>query len=97
MLRRLLPGDHAASWTDSTGQVALIERDLPAPWAGRPLGQLEIPGRCKLVAVTRLGTARVFDADLVAQEGDILHLVVATGALGEIQERLDGTAGGGRY
>ena len=95
VLRRLLPGDHAASWTDSPGQVALIERDLPAAWAGRPLGQLEISGRCKLVSVTRLGTARVFDSDLVAQEGDILHLVVSAGALGEIQERLDGLAAGG--
>jgi trk system potassium uptake protein TrkA len=89
VLRRLLPGEHAASWTDSTGNVALIERDLPASWAGRPLGQLEERGRCKLVSVTRLGTARIFDSELVGQEGDILHLVVATGSLGELQERLD--------
>src|SRR5262245_51091270 len=83
VLRRLLPGEHAASWTDSTGGLALIERDLPPSWAGRPLGQLEDRGRCKLVSVTRLGTARIFDSDLVGQEGDILHLVVATGSLGE--------------
>jgi trk system potassium uptake protein TrkA len=91
VLRRLLPGEHAANWTDSTGTIALIERDLPPSWAGRPLGQLEEKGRCKLVSVTRLGTARVFDTDLVGQEGDILHLVVATGSLGELQERLDAT------
>jgi len=89
VMRRLLPGDHAASWTDSTGEVALVERDLPASWAGRPLGALEEPGRAKLVSVTRLGTARIFATDLVGQEGDILHLVVASDALGELQERLD--------
>ena len=49
------------------------------------------PAARKLVSVTRLGTARVFDSDLVGQEGDILHLVVATGSLGELQERLDGS------
>jgi trk system potassium uptake protein TrkA len=91
VLRRLLPGEHAASWTDSTGGLALIERDLPPSWAGRPLGQLEERGRCKLVSVTRLGTARIFDSELVGQEGDILHLIVATGSLGELQERLDET------
>jgi trk system potassium uptake protein TrkA len=89
VLRRLLPGEHAASWTDSTGGIALIERDLPPAWAGRPLSQLEERGRSKLVSVTRLGTARIFDSDLVGQEGDILHLMVATGSLGELQERLD--------
>ena len=89
VLRRLLPGDHAANWTDSTGQVALVERDLPASWAGRPLGALEDAGRAKLVSITRLGSARIFDTDLVGQEGDILHLIVAADALGELQERLD--------
>jgi trk system potassium uptake protein TrkA len=92
VLRRLLPGDHAASWTDSSGQVALVERDLPPSWAGRPLSQLEEPGRCKLVSVTRLGSARIFDSELVGQEGDILHLVVTSGTLEELQERLDDTS-----
>ena len=89
VLRRLLPGEHAASWTDSSGSVVLVERDLPASWAGRPLSQLEAPARAKLVAVTRLGTARIYDTDLIGQEGDILHLIVASDALGELQERLD--------
>lgn len=89
VLRRLLPGDHAASWTDSSGSVVLIERDLPATWAGRQLSQLEAPGRCKLVSITRLGSARIFDGELVGQEGDILHLILAAGALEELQERLD--------
>ena len=63
----------------------------PPAWAGRPLSQLEEPGRCKLVSVTRLGTARIFDSELVGQEGDILHLVVTSGTLDELQERLDET------
>jgi trk system potassium uptake protein TrkA len=91
VLRRLLPGDYAASWTDSTGSVALVERDLPASWAGRPLSQLEEPGRCTLVAVTRLGAARLFDRDLVGQEGDILHVMIAAGTLDALQERLEQT------
>ena len=97
VLRRLLPGDHAASWTDSSGEVALVERDLPPVWAGRPLSQLEEPGRCKLVSVTRLGTARIFDSELVGQEGDILHFVVTSSTLEELQERLDATPDAGGH
>jgi len=97
VLRRLLPGEHAALWTDSSGQVALVERDLPAAWAGRPLSQLEESGRWKLVSVTRLGSARIFDSELVGQEGDILHLVIMTGMLEELQERLDATLDAGHH
>ena len=60
VLRRLLPGDHAASWTDSSGQVALVERDLPPAWAGRPLSQLEEPGRsssCRSPGSARPGSS----------------------------------------
>ncbi len=97
VLRRLLPGDYASNWTDSSGSIALVERDLPGSWAGRPLRLIEEPGRCKVVAVTRLGAARLFDPDLVGQEGDILHLLVASGTLEELQERLDATETGGPH
>lgn len=97
VVRRLLPGAHPADWTDASGHVSLVERDLPAAWAGRRLDALDEPGRFRLVAVTRLGEARVAAPDLIGQEGDVLHLVVDGNALDQLQERLLGETEGGAH
>ncbi len=90
VMRRLLPGAHPADWVDSTGNVCLVERDLPAAWAGRKLVELEEPGRFTLAALTRLGEARIFDGTMVGQDGDVLHFIVGTDVLDELSERLSG-------
>ena len=43
--RRLLPDESAGEWSDATGRLTLIDRSLPDDWAGRPLSELEEPGR----------------------------------------------------
>jgi trk system potassium uptake protein TrkA len=90
VVRRLLPGQHPADWTDSSGKVSLVERDLPAMWAGHRLSKLSEPGSFVLGAVTRLGTARVIEPDLVGQEGDVLSIMVDVGAIDALQARLSG-------
>ena len=89
-MRRLLPGAQPAEWVDSTSSVCLVERDLPAAWAGRKLVELEEPGRFTLAALTRLGEARIFDGTMVGQDGDVLHFIVGTEVLDELSERLSG-------
>jgi len=89
VFRRLLPGAHEADWTDSTGQVSLIERDLPAGWPGRSLDPLTDPGRFTLAIITRLGVARVAEPGMVGQAGDVLHLMVGAAALDELTFRLE--------
>ena len=89
VVRRLIPTTQPVDWTDGSGSVHLVERALPAHWAGQRLDQLEEPGRFTLGAVTRLGTAQIARKDVVGQDGDILHLLVATDALDELQARLD--------
>ena len=90
VMRRLIPGAHPADWVDGSGQVSLVERDLPPQWAGHKLSGLNEPGRFVLGAVTRLGGARIFDGTLVGQEGDILHFMVDINDLDGLQERLSG-------
>jgi trk system potassium uptake protein TrkA len=89
VVRRLIPSTQPVDWTDGSGSIHLVERALPSHWAGQRLDQLEEPGRFTLGAVTRLGTAQVARKDIVGQDGDILHLVVSTDALAELQTRLD--------
>lgn len=86
--RRLLPDRTVSEWTDATGTLSLIERELPDGWAGRKLIELDEADRFRLVALTRAGQARLVTATLVGQEGDILHLAVRTDAVDELRARL---------
>jgi len=86
--RRLLPDRTVSEWTDATGSVSLIERELPDTWAGRKLLELDEGERFRLVALTRAGQARLVTPTLVGQEGDILHLAVRTDAVEELRARL---------
>jgi trk system potassium uptake protein TrkA len=88
--RRLLPQEDVGDWSDPTGRLSLIERSLPESWAGRPLSDLEEPGRLDVVAVTRAGVPRLDVRDLIGQEGDILHLAVLDDARPTLDQKLAG-------
>lgn len=91
--RWLLPDEDKASWIDATGTLQVIERPLPAIWAGRPLAGLTVPGRFTLISVTRGGSARLDCNELVGQDSDMLQFAVSTSAGDELAELLEG---GGR-
>ncbi len=86
--RRLLPEEDVREWTDASGRLSLVDRSLPDSWAGRPLNELEHPGRLTIVAVSRAGEPRLDARQLVGQEGDILHFAVLDDALRELDEAL---------
>jgi trk/ktr system potassium uptake protein len=89
--RRLVPDEVDGEWSDPTGTLTLVERELPDHWAGRRLGDLSVSGQVTLVAVTRAGVARLDFAELVGQDGDLLHLVFSEQARQTLQDRLMGT------
>ena len=84
--RRLLPDEDVGDWSDATGRLTLIDRSLPESWAGRPLSEIEQPGRLSLVSVTRSGVPRLDARELVGQEGDVLHIAVLDDALRQFDE-----------
>lgn len=89
VLRKLLPGEVKADWSDPSGKICVVERALPIGWAGKKLAGLNEPGRFWLTAVTRLGAARIVDTGVVGQEGDVLTFTAATDALDALHERLE--------
>jgi trk system potassium uptake protein TrkA len=97
VLRRILPGEAAVEWIDPSARVSLIERIIDAKLAGTLLSELEEPGRVRIAAVGRLGVAQVPRPDLVAQEGDVLYLTVASDALGDVDDVLAGGAAKGGH
>src|SRR5436190_23071695 len=93
VLRRLLPGETVTEWTDASGTLNLIERALPDTWAGHRLSGLDGGSDFRLVDLTRGGEARIPQADIVGQEGDVLHILVKKDAADALEERLN--QGGG--
>jgi len=91
VLRRLMPESVVGEWTDATGHLVLVERVLPESWAGKSLRDLGMKGRLNVVAVTRAGVPRLDVAELVGQEGDVLHVAVMKDAV----EDFEGVLGDG--
>jgi trk system potassium uptake protein TrkA len=92
VLRRLIPEADESDWIDPSAGVALVEREVAASWAGRPLADVEIPGVARAVAVSRMGNAQIAAPDLVTQDGDVVYLAVAVGHVAEVDEHLSGGA-----
>ncbi len=81
ILRRILPGESAVEWIDPSARVSLIERTIPAAWAGQPVSALEEAGTVRVATVSRLGVGQVPRPELVLQEGDVAYVAVAETAL----------------
>ena len=74
--RWLLPTELHTSWTDASGLLSLVDRPLPAHFAGKHLHQAVPEHLATLVAVTRAGKPRLSPMGLVGQDGDLLHIAV---------------------
>jgi trk system potassium uptake protein TrkA len=89
VMRRLLPSEEQPhEWLDPSGNVCLVDYPIPARWAGKKLAELSEPGMFWLVAITRLGAAKVSTPSAIGQEGDILHFAADVSALDTLRERL---------
>ena len=99
VMRRLLSTETVTDWTHPDGNLHLVERDLPAGWAGRSLDALLGTGaatdRFRLVLITRTGQPRLTAPGMVGEPGDLLHLLVHDDAAGELEHLLDDGEGQG--
>jgi trk system potassium uptake protein TrkA len=94
VLRRILPDVAATEWTDPSAQVVLVERPVAESWAGRRLGDLDVPGLARVTTLSRLGVGQVPDPDLVTQEGDVVYMAVGADRIAELDAHLGGLVGG---
>lgn len=85
VLHRILPERPTVDWIDPSARVCLIERPVPARWAGKPISELEVPGQARVMSLTRLGKAEIPTPDTLAQDGDMVHVAVS----GDYVERYD--------
>jgi len=90
VLHRILPDRPNVDWIDPSARVCLIERPVPTNWAGRPLVEVDVPGRARVMSLTRLGKAEIPLADAVAQEGDVVHVAVSGDHIDAFDRHLGG-------
>jgi trk system potassium uptake protein TrkA len=85
VMRFLIPEQVASDWRDPTAEIALLTLILPSQWAGWRVEELEADGHRRVVAITRIGHARIVTPGLVLQEGDQVHLAVDEVGLDELR------------
>jgi trk system potassium uptake protein TrkA len=90
VVRRLFPEQSVTDWTDPSGNLSLVERTLPATWAGRNLASVSDGERYRLVSVNRGGQARIASESLVGQDGDVLQFLVHRDAGEDLERLLEG-------
>ena len=97
VLQRVLPDVPTVEWIDASAQVVLVERLVPARWAGQRALDLDDDGGARVAAVTRLGVAQLPGPELLLQDGDTVHVIVPSDRIEALDARLDGDGpSGGR-
>ena len=91
VLQRIMPNRPAVEWIDASASVCLIERPVPAPWAGRKVSDLDLAGHARVAAVTRLGQGGVVGPDTILQDGDVVHVSVSGESIERFDKHLDPT------
>lgn len=97
VLQRILPTRPTADWIDASARVCLIERPVPARWAGHKAGELDMPGHARLAVITRLGEGSVAGPDTVLQEGDLIHVSVSGDSIEAFDRHLGAAPTGGSH
>jgi trk system potassium uptake protein len=85
VMRFLIPDEIASDWKDPSEGISLVVLVLPGSWAGWTGEQLESSGHRRVVAVNRIGRARIPTANMILQEGDQLYLAVDEEGLDELR------------
>ncbi len=89
VLRRLLPDGSEPQWRDPSGMIRSSDQQVPDAWVGHKLAEFEESG-ARVVFVTRLGEGMMAAPDLVLQDQDMLHLVMAEATAAAVQESIGG-------
>jgi trk system potassium uptake protein TrkA len=91
IMRRLIPKDALEEYRDASGHVMIAEVPVHESWYGHALADLETTTDSRVAFVTRLGSGILPTTDMVLQDGDLVHMVVATDDVHRVQSLLEGT------
>lgn len=75
MLRRLLPAREMTEFTDSSGQVVMVEMSINAAWIGTSISELQERADCRVAFLTRWAQGELVTPLTVVQENDVAHVL----------------------
>ncbi|MBI5871233.1 MAG: TrkA family potassium uptake protein [Actinobacteria bacterium] len=82
----LLYNELKSELTFGSGEVELLEFEVPAQLVGHSVRELTVEGQAQVTCVVRLGQAMVSTGALVFEAGDLVYACVATNFLGRFRE-----------
>ncbi|SEN36180.1 potassium channel family protein [Actinacidiphila rubida] len=85
MLRRLLPSGAEPLWRDPSGGVQLAEVHTSPAWVGHKVSRLQEETGVRVAFLTRLGEAMLPTSQTVLQEGDLVHAMMRTDGVAEVE------------
>lgn len=94
IMRYLLPHDAATEWIDPTSTFHLAERRVGAKAAGIPVAEIDAAGM-RVCLLARGARAQLPPPQLLLQEDDVIHVLVAADGEAQLDAALDGSNTGG--
>lgn len=94
--RRLLPSGAQSEWQDPTGEIVLAEVHVHRGWVGHPVADVEAAISGRVAFITRLGAARLPQNATLLQDGDLVHVLVPTATVKDVESLLGMEPGGHR-
>jgi len=88
VLRRMIPRGAESEYTDASGRVHLCEMDTHPDWVGRSVRELQRATLARVAFLTRFGEGHVPTPDELLQEGDVVHVLVTTERINDVQRVL---------
>lgn len=71
-----------------SGEVQLLEFEVPSRLLGHPVRELSVEGQANVACLVRLGRAMVPTSAVILEEGDLVYACVATDFLGRFREMI---------
>ncbi len=90
IMRRLTPQDALEEYRDASGQVILAEMPAHSSWYGHGVSDIEVATGARIAFVSRLGAGLLPTAEMVLQDGDLVHMLTQSGDAERVQFILAG-------
>ena len=85
IMRRLVPEGSRSEWRDATGTIELAEVHPHNQWLGLAITAVESATTARVAFLTRLAEGLVPNEHTVLQEGDLLHMIIETSRVREVE------------
>ncbi|AKG45986.1 TrkA family potassium uptake protein [Streptomyces sp. JH002] len=85
MLRRLLPAGAEPLWRDPSGGVQLSEVHITPAWVGHKVSHFQERTGVRVAFLTRMGEAMLPTSRTVLQEGDLVHVMMYSDQVADVE------------